>query len=158
MLAGRIVIAFRRVWNSNRIDLYRLLGAAGIVLMVPPVIQYWLSRVQVPPVPISAIVAMAVASFFLLSFASVVWVCLNFARQMIQVTASRAGYTPPVHRTDIAEQTGGSFSATSDSRLWATEQFEDLKRQGVLNDTDVRDVEDFMKEISKRAANGARSR
>lgn len=148
LLVGTLVTSFIRVWRSNWIYTRRLLFAFIIILAVPPVEHYWLARVAIPQVPVSSIIGMFAASLLLLSFASVVYVCLYFLRQALQVEKNvnlvRSRYRQPV------APTSGSFNVMPDNRAWAAEELERLKKSGILLDTDKTEIEDLARDMGFR--------
>lgn len=141
-IAGRAVKRFKARLGVLRFVKYLAIPAL-IVIALPPVVQYWLSHIAFPAVPISAIVAMFCAALVLFAFGFVMWVALTMMREMLDVQmygCRRRGAVSTI-------PTGGSFSVPSDDRMWAVEQLEDLKKKGFLTDSDTRDIEEKMKEL-----------
>jgi hypothetical protein len=126
-----------------------------IVLTFPPVERYWVLRLSpVPSAPFSALLLIFVATIFLLVATAFLYVCGVLIVRVVQIERrSVAGTMPglmpalPVNPQTPLTATGGSFIPNSDEALYMREQFELLKKQGFLTDTDTMDLETMAKEI-----------
>lgn len=131
------------IWAKTRkIAQFLILGAV-IVLAIPPIVQYWLSRVRIPQVPISAIVAMGVATILLLTFSASMYMVVHVIRSIV-ITESAS---PGMRNRRRQPSTDGAYIPTDDGKLWEAEQMDILKRKGVLHETDI---EDLASEIGHR--------
>jgi hypothetical protein len=154
-LAGVRVGSF--VWATVRAALpygkIALLTVIGI-LLVPPIERYWGPRMtEFPSIPISALALMFLGAMFMTAAAAFIYVCGLLIVQIVQMERAprypgRApGLTPVSERAKVEASTGGSFIPNDDETLFLREQFDILKKQGVLTDTDKMDLETMAKEI-----------
>lgn len=146
-------MAITNAFYSN-IRYVKYLVLAGVaVLAVPPIVQYWLSNVRIPDVPVSGIVAMFAGSLLFLSMSAFTAVLFYFLRQIADMdrpvvvsTADGKVQHRPRKKTN-GVGTGGSFSVASDETLWAQEQIQQLRDKGVLFETDGADIDAIAKDI-----------
>lgn len=154
VMAGRLRNGVQRIIQSNWIFMRRVLLVIGIVLAIPPVERYWLERMpRLPDIPVSVIVFTAVATLFMATTAAVLYVGGILLINMIH-NVPAAGIAPlaaPAIHHRRAPPTGGTFIPASDEELYLREQFEILKKQGILTDTDNMDLETMAKELGMAA-------
>ena len=120
--------------------------AALVVVLVPPVVDYWLSRVAIPEVPITALVAMGLGSMLLITFGGSLYVLFLFLSAILQSERSGTGSVAVARRRRATEETEGTFVPGNEERAWAQEQMETLKRAGLLTETDAMDIETLARE------------
>lgn len=135
-LIGHVVTAASKFWKSQRNVLRIIIGIVLVVISAPPVTQYWLSRVKIPDVPTSAIVAMAIGSFFLLTFSLSMYVLIQVMMQL-SVERRATAYTLGRQQNPMPQATGGTFLPTDDAKLKDREDIEILKSKGILMETDL---------------------
>lgn len=135
-IIGHLVTLIQKLWSANARRVWYLIWASIVILAVPPITQYWLSHVQIPEIPISAIIGMAVAAFFMLAFAGAMAVLLAFV-QRLSVAPNVMNFALPKTSPQNVKATGGDFIHTSDEALRDREDLEILKSKGFLQETDV---------------------
>jgi len=98
--------------------------------------QYWLSHVNTPEVPISAIIGMVAAAFFMIVFAGAMYILISFVQQLTLVQKNVV-YSLPRMGAPAPKATDGSFIPTDDAALRDKEDLEVMKRMGLMNHTDL---------------------
>lgn len=139
-------------WRNNWIYVRRLMFAALAIVAIPPIERYWLPRMPVvPAVPISVLVFIAFSSIFMMAAAAVLYVLGLLLLQISRNERSVPGAIPSRNSLTGGGQkmaaTGGAFIPAEDETLWLREQFDMLKQQGVLTETDGMDIETMAKEL-----------
>jgi hypothetical protein len=104
----------------------------AIVLSLPSIAEYWLRHVRLPDVPVSAIVLLLVASFFILSFAVLLYTASSVLLTI--QSAETTNRTIQARKRRQFQATDGSFSAATDEKAWQSETIEDLRKQGIRVD------------------------
>jgi predicted PurR-regulated permease PerM len=135
-IVGTLVTWLAAAWKSQARNLKFLLIAAIIIAAAPPVSQYWLSRVQMPDVPLSAIIMTFAATAFMVVFCVSMYVLTQMVGQLV-VSQRIAGYTTPRAPLENVKATGGDFIPMDDAKLRQREDIEILKSKGILQETDV---------------------
>lgn len=135
-LIGHVVTASSKLWKSQRNALRIIIGVVLVVISAPPVTQYWLSRVKIPDVPTSAIVAMAIGSFFMLTFSLSMYVLIQVMMQL-SVERRATAYTLARQQMPMPQATGGSFIPVDDVKMKEQEDIKILKSKGILMETDL---------------------
>ncbi len=135
-LVGQTANAWAWFWRTQARTIRILVLIAAGVLAVPPITQYWMSRVRIPDVPLSTIIGMAVATAFMVVFGATIWLLSELIRQLV-VSQRIAGYSIPRGDLQALKPTGGSFIPTDDAALRDAEDRRTLKSMGILQETDV---------------------
>ncbi len=134
-----------------RLVKYVVYGGA-VIVGIPPLLQYWVSRIhvtEVPKVPVSAIVALAVATAFMLAFGGTMYIVIQalmgISSQVVARQASPGYYSPGAVKP---KATGGSFIPPNDMDVAVREKLDELKKKGILLGTDMNmSLEDLAREI-----------
>lgn len=142
-LVGYFVNAWAWLFRTQSTLLKRLVLIVIVVLAGPPVVQYWMSRVHMPAVPISAIIETAIATLFMVAFGGSMYVLIGFLNQLT-VSQRIGSYAIPKGQLQAMKPTDGAFIPTDDEKLYDNEMLEKLKKAGILNKTDL---EGFASEV-----------
>jgi len=156
-IVGKMVTLAERIVPALRFILIVIV----IVMIVPPVTQYWLDNVRMPDVPMSAIFAMLVGSVFMFAFAAVIYVVLHFLRQIVLVERTTIGPDATAAGVPVRSRgkpTEGTFITANDNMLWAREQINELHEQGILTEMDTMEFDELVKEMATRGTGVARTK
>lgn len=149
MVIGYAVLWSKALARSLAVRWIVITGTA--ILVIPSITRYWLSRVALPVVPLSAIVAMVAASLMLFAFASAMYVAFLFLQQTAlapQVYPQQPGAPSAPYRRGIPQpETGGSFIPMSDEGAAIQEEIAKLRKKGILKDEDTMSLEERAMEI-----------
>lgn len=152
IILGYLVTWILQAFRSKA--LRYVLTVAGGILLMPLITEYWLARIHIPDIPLSANVFMFVSTAFLFVF------CVAMYLGMLMLQQIRQGHRPiqwpgfSAVPQDI-KATGGDFIPTDDAQLRDREDMAILKGKGILHDTDV---EGLASEIRHAALMKARGR
>ena len=152
IIAALLIEKFGPLWPPVWRILRIILIVGAILFTLPPIVRYWLGRIQyIPTVPISTIIETGIAACFMLSLALCFYLAMQVIIQLKTIgTGQATGGSFSVRKPGQVQATEGSFTGISDIQAAANEELSLLKKKGVINDDDRLGLEEAMNLLAEK--------